>query len=329
MVATLVAAPAFAQDARSARFERDTAAKDAARTARASMAAGKCDAALDQFDEALRTSVDATIRRDRGLCHEKLGHTHPAMEDFRAYLTEYPDAPDSDGIRERLSALEEASMPETTSSPAASASGASASFRVSAGGRARGGIESSDGRPAATLAQIERDEALDDDADRSPLRRGRGVVLGGYFAPRYWTRASFEWGYAYGLALRYAFPKLSTLTGELGYSRIESQGPTSRLGGFSGSIGYEARIALDPRLSNALLLGVAVGYEHLRQPSTGIVFATVLPRGRAGYRHVFGPSFGLEIAADVGYAFVNALDVDDSGGDALMVGLQSALVLGF
>jgi hypothetical protein len=81
-------------------------ASDAIVLARTRMAKGDCVGALEAFDAALRTSVDVTVHRDRGLCHEKLGQPFPAMDDFRVYLTAVPDAPDSEDIRTRLNQLE-------------------------------------------------------------------------------------------------------------------------------------------------------------------------------------------------------------------------------
>ncbi len=55
--------------------------------------------ATDAFDVALRTSIEPELRRDRGMCHEKLGHPFPAIDDYRAYLVGRPNAPDSDAIQ--------------------------------------------------------------------------------------------------------------------------------------------------------------------------------------------------------------------------------------
>src|ERR1700704_4273507 len=63
---------------------------------RARVRDGDCEGALTAFEEALRTSNDPTIHRDRGLCHEKLGHPYPAIDDYRVYLTHAPDALDAD-----------------------------------------------------------------------------------------------------------------------------------------------------------------------------------------------------------------------------------------
>src|SRR5579863_3474445 len=73
---------------------------------RTRMRSGDCAGALDAFDAVLRTAVDPTVNRDRGLCHERLGHTYPAIDDYRVYLTRQPDAPDAEGIRQRLVHLE-------------------------------------------------------------------------------------------------------------------------------------------------------------------------------------------------------------------------------
>jgi hypothetical protein len=35
-----------------------------------------------------------TLRRDRGPRHERLGHPYPARDDYRAYLTAEPNAPE-------------------------------------------------------------------------------------------------------------------------------------------------------------------------------------------------------------------------------------------
>src|SRR5580698_2701494 len=76
--------------------------------ARKRMAAGDFEGALTAFDAALRTdNADPTLYRDRGICHEKLGHPYPAIDDYRRYLTSASDAPDADSIRERLDLLQD------------------------------------------------------------------------------------------------------------------------------------------------------------------------------------------------------------------------------
>src|SRR6185295_9064278 len=69
-------------------------------------AAGDCKGALNDFDQALKTGQEPELRRDRGLCHDKLGNKFPALEDLRAYLAAKPNAPDAEQIRARVQQLE-------------------------------------------------------------------------------------------------------------------------------------------------------------------------------------------------------------------------------
>jgi hypothetical protein len=82
-----------------------TPAVAAAANARARARSGDCKGALDDFDTAIRYWEEPTLRRDRGLCHEQLGNPYPAIDDYRAYLTGAPQAPDYDQIKARLDAL--------------------------------------------------------------------------------------------------------------------------------------------------------------------------------------------------------------------------------
>src|ERR1700722_12184438 len=54
---------------------------------RTRMKKGDCVGAIDAFDTVLRTAIDPTVNRDRGLCNERLGYPYPAIDDYRAYLT--------------------------------------------------------------------------------------------------------------------------------------------------------------------------------------------------------------------------------------------------
>src|SRR5678815_3240463 len=103
----LMAVPAGAQQRASGAtvLKLDRSHNTAAEAARAKAAAGDCKAALDLFDEALRRPIAPTLYRDRGACHEKLGDVFPAIDDYRAYLSQSPNAPDYDQYRERLDSL--------------------------------------------------------------------------------------------------------------------------------------------------------------------------------------------------------------------------------
>jgi len=111
-----VVAPADAQRAWKTPGETD------ANAARRLASIGRCDEALAPFDAAVVSRTeDASLRRDRGICHERLGHPAPAIEDYRAYLSMDPTAQDAASIRTRLDALEAEDTP--TSGSLSSATG--------------------------------------------------------------------------------------------------------------------------------------------------------------------------------------------------------------
>src|ERR1700678_1339679 len=110
----LAAVLASAQDAPKPKYKsqplnlhRGGSGPQAGELARARMKSGDCAGALDAFDAALAQSHEATLYRDRGLCHDKLAQPCPAIDDYRAYLTSAPDATDADDVRDRLAKLED------------------------------------------------------------------------------------------------------------------------------------------------------------------------------------------------------------------------------
>lgn len=329
--------------------------------ARGKMKAGDCKAAIDGFDAALKGSNDPSLRRDRGICHEKLGHPYPAIEDYRAYLTALPEAPDSNNIRERLDRLqsevketEPAERGDTydTSPKAASgqgggghwlkvqakgsASGDGASGSASAsGGAVPPPIETSkdlSGHDAALV--LEKREAADTDnlmANGSALRRGSGPVLGVIGGPRFFSASDgggVETGFLIGGTLRYSMNKTTSLVVDLGYSAIEGQGTASSAGGLMALGGVEFRVPLDPMVNNSFIAGIGLGYERYKVASQGLVTSVVIPRGRIGFRHVFGPSFGLEATVDAGAGYASVLDTDRSF-TLLAIGPNLGLVTAF
>lgn len=76
------------------------------------------------------------------------------------------------------------------------------------------------------------------------------------------------------------------------------------------------------------MFGGGLGYENLKQGSTGFVYSTFLPRARIGYRHVFGRAIGLEFTGDGGVAITHALGsgVTQSSG---VIGGSIAFLVGF
>jgi hypothetical protein len=329
-------------------IDQDLSSMQAGRAARARAQKGDCKGALDAYDEALHTSVDPTLNRDRGVCHEQLGHPYPAMDDYRAYLTALPNAPDAEAVRARLSKLEgetgvlvakaeddekkdEKKKGDRAKAAATGTGTVSLGYEASASGStsSEGPTPADDKRP---LDAIEADERKASEADGSPLRRGSGFVIGPVFGVRRWFEKSLGWSESLGAAFRYSFGKTSSLISELGYMSLNATGSASSLGGFVSFIGYEARIGLDPALDNALIVAFGGGYDRFKQGATGEVFSTFEGRGRFGFRHVFGPALGLELTADGGVAhltFVDAPPGVDASKTTGFFGGTLALVVGF
>jgi hypothetical protein len=290
-----------------------------AASARAKMAAGDCAAALDLFDEALRSSVEATLYRDRGTCHERLDHPYPAIDDYERYLVGAPDAADADAIRERLELLQEkvkgrARASESDDSPYAHGDG-------SATGNAGAGMQA--GVTAGTEgAGSSRDKADDEDEDAlgGPLRRGRGWSLAPFLAAHKWffSGTSFgdndTWSECVGAELRYALNRSGAIFVEVGYEHFNSTSQDiSIVYGLTTMVGYEFRFGLDPRYDNQLFLTPGVGYSHFQvQPNDPDIASTsegaVTGRLRFGYRRALGASTAFEVSLDGGGAGVFLFD---------------------
>ncbi len=340
---------------------------DAAAAGRARMAAGDCNGALDAFDQALVTSLDPTVRRDRGICHEKLGQPYPAIDDYRAYLVNAPHAPDVDAIRTRLDGLESQThtagrtstvgmgSPEDAIMKNATVSAGvtqSPTAQIKAANDASAAASSDSASPTYVVSpnestdQIEADELYDQDAKNSSLRRGKGFVIGPYFQYRKWGLSdnTLGAGYGVGASFRQSMSQVSTLMLELGYVSYASNPSASianltqtlgdQRGGFGMTLAYEARLRLDAHVTNAILLVGGGELNQLVYKQTNATFTTVMVRGRLGYRHVFGPAFGLEAGLDASLPVTGSGSALDAvgGGTAWrtpLVGLYVALVVGF
>jgi hypothetical protein len=318
-------------------FTQVDTGQHAAATARALAAKGNCAAALEAFDRALHSSIDVSIRRDRGLCHEQLGDPFPAMDDYRAYLVALPDAPDADEIRERLERLE-TQTGVGGPSPNGPASTKSAEEVPDEPADLTGPLTSDDGKgkpskrnPGKSYDQEEASYHKYDDAVTSPLRLGTGGIFGAYGDGR---SASGIGGYEVGASVRWSFSQGSTLYGQIGYVSYQSnQGIALLTGAESGidaggvglGVGYEFRIRLDQYMTNAILIGALVEYQRVNDSilGPGNLF---IAQGRVGYRHVFGHGFGLEFLADLGRVIAIAPDVI---GDGMDYGGTLAFLFGF
>lgn len=310
----------------------------AARTGQVLLKQGDFKRALEAYDAALRGSVEPALRRDRGVCHEMLGHPFPAMEDYRAYLTAQPDAADNEAIRDRLAKLErENGTAPKSEQDAAKKDEPILSVSMTAG---RDGAVSANANATANpnanandrrdFEQVRKDERLDEDATGAPLRRGKGFVIGPYAGLRYWGLSGLGWGEAYGAALRYSVSSVSSIAAELGYAKTHANDATA--GGLASMLGYEARLKLNPRVDDAMILGAGLGYERLTSTMLIDPSWVLVGRLRVGYRHVFGPNVGLEAALDGGPAYFS-YGVTQANGDTgkftALVGLSLAIPLGF
>jgi hypothetical protein len=317
---------------------------------------GDCAGALPGFDAAIRITIEPTLRRDRGLCHEKLGNPFPAIEDYRAYLTARPDAPDADQIRQRLSALEEQAGVGGPSSQSKKEEGGGgepvegeANAKMSIGGGGVAGTASSSsgkssgssrsdtlgpkqGEPERSYDYYAQQEKLAEAADTSPLRYGSGVVLGIYtMVPRFFVgrNAPDDFGYGVGGTLRYSTGPTLTLVSEFGYVGYGTQGSNTSASGPLVFGGVELRLPLNKFASDAVLLRGGIGFERYVVSGTRIGVNVWPARFALGYRHVFGPNVGLEILADGGPALF-APDPDGSENNVYgIVGASAAFVVGF
>jgi hypothetical protein len=305
------------------------------------MRAGDCAAALDLFDQALSSSTDLTLRRDRGLCHERLGHPYPAIEDYRAYVTDLPAAPDAESIRERLDRLEEDTrgggpsearpnddVPPTepiVSPASAGTTGSSNAAHRVPGADTGGGPDE------------EEDQEM-----RSPLRAGRGVALAPVFAVHKWLRDgasigdSETWAEAVGIEVRYSTASHGAVLLDLGYEHFNSTGLDAEVvAGFTSFLAYELRFPLNARYDDQLTLAPGIGYEQLGfTPGNSSLSAYseggLTGRLRFGYRHMLASSVAFDADLEAGVAYFFKFDgaSDAHSTTAGLLGARVALLWG-
>jgi tetratricopeptide (TPR) repeat protein len=297
---------------------------------RARMRKGDFAGALDAFDAALRSSTEPTFYRDRGLCHEKLGDAYPAIDDFRAYLTAAPDAPDADGIRERLERLEGAASDHKSAAPSGGGGDAS-------GARAHG----ASGTMAVytKLDYVERD----DDPLHTPLRKGRGWSVAPFFAEHKWffSGRAFDdretWAECVGLQGRWSVSSRDALVLEVGFEHFNSTSlDTYLISGLTSQLAYELRLPLDADYNNQLLLSPGLGFEHLVFSATdpsqeSDSFGAFVVRGRVAFRHMIDTNAGVEAGIDAGAAnffLYKDFPYDSNGSTTPLVAVNVAVVWG-
>ena len=330
--------------------------------ARKRMANGDCAGALDAFDAALRTSTDPTLRRDRGLCHERLGHPYPAIDDYRAYLTVSPGATDADSVRERLEKLEQQTLGYSSAStdvPGDVEGGASQQASASQRrGTAKASASVSLGSEGVAGRGSEHREDLDyaereDDPLQTSLKRGKGWSVAPFFSEHKWgvspggiASSSYSgspfgdagtWSESVGIEARYSVGPSGALLLEAGYEHFNSTAIDSAVvSGLTSQIGFEWRFPLNPEYTNQLFLAPGLGFEHLVvQPGDAQSSSTSLggfvPRVRFGWRHLLAPSAGIDVSIDggsVNFFSYSHFPYDSNNPTGYLIGLNLALVWG-
>jgi hypothetical protein len=317
-----------------------------ARAAREKMDAGDCAGALDLFDRALTTSADPTLRRDRGECHEKLGQPYPAMDDYRAYVTAAPDAPDASRIREKLDRLEEDTSGASRDPAAANDDvppperiGTDASESEPARGAGAQASEAPSASSASGAPDVDEDEA---EWLRSPVRAARGMAIAPLFEARKWFRdgasvgSGETWAENVGVEVRYSTSSRGAAVLDVAYEHFDSSGTTAEVvSGLSSMFLYEFRFPLNARYDDQLTLAPGVGYEQLGY-TPGDSNASGYSEGgltgglRFGYRHTVERTVALDVGLQGGAAYFLKFDSAVDGHDSIAgwVGARVALLWG-
>jgi hypothetical protein len=98
-------------------FAQLSEARRTVQRARGLALGGQCDQAIPIYDRAIQLSPSKPeLLRERGACHEQLGHRKPAADDYRAFCDAAPTAPEVPALRQRIADLEApvAATPQAT-----------------------------------------------------------------------------------------------------------------------------------------------------------------------------------------------------------------------
>lgn len=271
LVAVAHTTPAFAQRAWKTPGENDATA------ARRLSAAGRCESALEPFDDAIEArSGDASLRRDRGLCHERLGHPAPAIDDYRAYLAMEPQAPDAGAIRARLDALE---AHESASAPTRAAA------------------------PPTAGAATDPDRSTAPDKPKRPdeLPNAGDFLVAFHLGERGWS----EKGYAvptvaYGLAVAFAYAPVLEVDGRITLLRTN----VLHNSGFGAIVDNTFKLTLDS--AHRWEVGLAVGAGFERQTNDfGIHRSYFYGHVNPKVRFLVSGPIALEGAPEIGLGFMD------------------------
>ncbi len=342
LVSVVGSGPALAQRAGQAQIRQapDGSVSAGAR-ARAKARADDCAGALPLFDEAIRVTIEPTLRRDRGACHDKLGNAAAAVEDYRAYLYARPEGADAKTVEERIQVLTGQTDGGGAKRDDDKGGGASASASLSINGEGASAKTSSGGD--GDKAEGKGDDGISyddyaarvkkrDQADGSAVRTGTGGAFGFYLSIRGFPKRflSSSVGYNVGVSPRYSVTSNLAIVGELGFAAFGTKAREA-VGGIALWVGAELRVKLDSYGSNAILLGLGPGYERYAalDRASPTLFNTGHIRGRLGFRHVFGANMALDLSFDPSAVFFDAGPQTASVDPQLLLGGTAAFVVGF
>lgn len=266
----LFATPLWAQRAWETPGEAD------ARTARELAQMGRCSEALAAFDRAIaQRQKDPTLRRDRGLCHDRLGNPQPAIEDYRAYLSMAPSAPDATMVRDRLAHLEATHKPEPEPVPVPEPE-----------------VDTAQAKPAEEAPEVLRD------SEPAPKKHvpDKGWLIGLFLGARGWPKEGFPGATtAFGLEAGYAYNP----SGEVDVRATLVRTREVDASGFGFSAQHAWRIRLASKRGEFLVpvgLGIESQRDDLRR-TVNFYFARVSPAFRWAVMPKLvlqgGPEFGV------------------------------------
>jgi hypothetical protein len=270
-------------------FAQLSEARKTVQQARGLAVNGQCDLAIAVYDRAIQLSPSRPeLLRERGGCHEQLGHRKAAADDYRAYCAVAPTAPDVPALRQRIADLEVpvAARPEATPIPAP----VLPSAPPAGAGPDTVPLPQRPRPPTQFPPSVQRTRSEEVSEDSIRFRGGVSVAAGGVFA-------SGLSGFQAGVDGRVGI-QINSLLGVYLQPHLVF-GPASD-GGNSSVIGVLAGTGVvDLTLFDRLFLGAGGGFGIVNSPYGPVVHFRIggypaMGRGESGGRRK-----GLMFGADV------------------------------
>ncbi len=248
----------------------ETPGEREAADARRLAAEGRCDTALASFDVAIaKRPKDASLRRDRGRCHDSLNNAAPAIEDYRAYVAAEPNGGDAGRVRARLEQLEGEHVPD-----------------------AKAPDHDGDGNVEVTRTPRDLENPFAEEAPTgpgAPPRRRPGFLVGPFVAGRGWSDLGFpKPTFTLGALGAFEYSPGLEVQARVGYLKTGGGGEIGDAAGVEATALHEFLFGLADRWD--LGLGLGGGFEYQR---TELKSTTVFLSGRAGGQARWRASEGL------------------------------------